>query len=54
MPQMAEKTSPDAPPNCAAVPYSRFSWNWFISTPKMEKSPFCAWKSLRFAQTLTG
>jgi len=21
MPQMAEKTSPDAPPNCAAVPY---------------------------------
>ena len=22
MPQMAEKTSPDAPPNCAVVPYS--------------------------------
>ena len=21
MPQMAEKTSPDAPPNCAVVPY---------------------------------
>ena len=22
MPQIAEKTSPDAPPNCAAVPYA--------------------------------
>ncbi|HJH67073.1 MAG TPA: hypothetical protein OGM06_02525 [Clostridiales bacterium] len=22
MPQMAEKTSPDAPPNCAVVPYA--------------------------------
>ena len=22
MPQRAEKTSPDAPPNCAAVPYT--------------------------------
>ena len=24
MPQMAEKTSPDAPPNCAVVPYIFF------------------------------
>ena len=29
MPQMAEKTSPDALPNCAAVPYLLYTFSAF-------------------------
>jgi len=33
VPQMAEKTSPDAPPNCAAIPYSTFGKKIPSETP---------------------
>ena len=32
MPQMAEKTSPDAPPNCAVVPYGFLNGHAYYST----------------------
>ena len=38
MPQMAEKTSPDAPPNCAVVP----AFTQREPSPKAEDGPVCA------------
>ena len=41
MPQMAEKTEPDAPPNCAVLPYIYF---FICCSAAFSSRETCAWE----------